>query len=363
MFESFPEKYNFSELEHKILEFWEKNRIFEKSLELRKDSPFFSFYEGPPTVNGKPGLHHLMARTIKDTVCRYKTMQGYYVRRQAGWDTHGLPVELAVEKLLGFKVKSDIEKYGIDKFNQKCKEFVYYNIEMNQGWRDLTRRMGYWLDLDKAYITCTNEYIESLWWALKQFFDKGLIYKGFKVVPQSPTIETPLSSHELSLGYKEVKDPNLFIIPKIVNSPIKEIIGSHLLVWTTTPWTLLANVAMAVGEDIDYVFVENTRKFKDKEETIRLVLAENRLSVLDGETKILLKFKGKELVGTEYEQIFPYAKIDKERYPEALTVLPGDFVSTEEGSGIVHIAPAFGEDDYEMHKKFRIPFIQPVTPN
>lgn len=363
MFESFPEKYNFSELEHKILEFWEKNRIFEKSLELRKDAPFFSFYEGPPTVNGKPGLHHLMARTIKDTVCRYKTMQGYYVRRQAGWDTHGLPVELAVEKLLGFKVKSDIEKYGIDKFNQKCKEFVYYNIEMNQGWRDLTRRMGYWLDLDKAYITCTNEYIESLWWALKQFFDRGLIYKGFKVVPQSPTIETPLSSHELSLGYKEVKDPNLFIIPKIVNSPIKEIIGSHLLVWTTTPWTLLANVAMAVGEDIDYVFVENNRKFKDKEETILLVLAESRLSVLDGETKILLKFKGKELVGTEYEQIFPYAKIDKEKYPEALTVLPGDFVSTEEGSGIVHIAPAFGEDDYEMHKKFRIPFIQPVTPN
>lgn len=363
MFESFPEKYNFSELEHQILEFWEKNKIFEKSLELRKNAPFFSFYEGPPTVNGKPGLHHLMARTIKDTVCRYKTMQGYFVRRQAGWDTHGLPVELAVEQLLGFKVKSDIEKYGIDKFNQKCKEFVYYNIEMNQGWRDLTKRMGYWLDLDKAYITCTNEYIESLWWALKQFFDKGLIYKGFKVVPQSPTIETPLSSHELSLGYKEVRDPNLFIIPKIVNSPIKELVGAHLLVWTTTPWTLLANVAMAVGEDIDYVFVENKRKFKDQEETVRLVLAESRIAVLDGETTVLLKFKGKDLVGTEYEQIFPYAKIDKVKYPQALTVLPGDFVSTEEGSGIVHIAPAFGEDDYEMHKKFKIPFLQPVTPN
>ena len=363
MFEPLPERFNYSELEHKILDFWEKNKIFEKSLEQRENCPFFSFYEGPPTVNGKPGLHHLMARTIKDTVCRYKTMQGYYVRRQAGWDTHGLPVELAVEQMLGFKVKSDIEKYGIDRFNQKCKEFVYYNIEMNQGWRDLTRRMGYWLDLDKAYITCTNEYIESVWWALKKFFDKGLIYKGFKVVPQSPTIETPLSSHELSLGYKEVRDPNLFIIPKIVDSPMKELIGSHLLVWTTTPWTLLANVAMAVGEDIDYVWVENIRKTKEGEETIRLVLAESRLSVLDGEVKILKKFKGKELIGTEYDQIFTYAKIDKANYPDALKVLPGDFVSTEEGSGIVHIAPAFGEDDYEMSKKFKIPFLQPVTPN
>jgi len=363
MFEPLPERFNYSELEHKILDFWEKNKIFEKSLEQRENCPFFSFYEGPPTVNGKPGLHHLMARTIKDTVCRYKTMQGYYVRRQAGWDTHGLPVELAVEQMLGFKVKSDIEKYGIDRFNQKCKEFVYYNIEMNQGWRDLTRRMGYWLDLDKAYITCTNEYIESVWWALKKFFDKGLIYKGFKVVPQSPTIETPLSSHELWLGYKEVRDPNLFIIPKIVDSPMKELIGSHLLVWTTTPWTLLANVAMAVGEDIDYVWVENIRKTKEGEETIRLVLAHSRLSVLDGEVKILKKFKGKELIGTEYEQIFTYAKIDKANYPDALKVLPGDFVSTEEGSGIVHIAPAFGEDDYEMSKKFKIPFLQPVTPN
>lgn len=363
MFEPLPEKYNFSELEHKILDFWEREKIFEKTLENRKNSEFFSFYEGPPTVNGKPGLHHLMARTIKDTVCRYKTLTGYYVRRQAGWDTHGLPVELAVEQILGFKYKSDIEAYGIDKFNQKCKEFVYYNIDMNQGWRDLTRRMGYWLDLDKAYITCTNEYIESLWWALKQFFDKGLIYRGFKVVPQSPTIETPLSSHELSLGYKEVRDPNLFIIPKIIDSPIPEIIGSCILVWTTTPWTLLANVAMAVGEDIDYVFVENRRNKQGKDETFRLVLAESRLSVLEGEVEIITRFKGKDLIGTSYEQIFPYAKIDKEKYPDALKLLPGDFVSTEEGSGIVHIAPAFGEDDYEMSKKFRIPFIQPVTPN
>ncbi|MCX7880833.1 MAG: isoleucine--tRNA ligase [Ignavibacteria bacterium] len=363
MFEQLPEKYNFAELERKILEFWEKSKIFEKSLENRKNAPYFSFYEGPPTVNGKPGLHHLMARTIKDTVCRYKTMQGYYVRRQAGWDTHGLPVELAVEKELNFTSKSDIEKFGVENFNKKSKEFVYYNIEANQGWRDFTLRMGYWLDLDKAYVTCTNEYIESLWWALKQFFDKGLIYKGFKVVPQSPTIETPLSSHELSLGYKEVRDPNLFIIPKIIDSPLKEIIGAYLLVWTTTPWTLLANVAMAVGPEIDYVLVENRRKVNDFEQTYHLVLAESRLSVLDGEVVVKEKFSGKEIIGTKYEQILPYAKIDELQYPDALSILPGDFVSTEEGSGIVHIAPAFGEDDYEMSLRFRIPFLQPVTPN
>ncbi len=363
MFTPLPEKYSFSALEKEILEFWESNKIFEKSLKLRENSPYFNFYEGPPTVNGKPGLHHLMARTIKDTVCRYKAMKGYYVRRQAGWDTHGLPVELAVEQMLGFKFKSDIEKFGIDKFNQKCREFVYYNIEMNQGWRDLTRRMGYWLDLDNAYITCTNEYVESLWWALKQFFDNGLIYKGFKVVPQSPTIETPLSSHELSLGYKEVRDPNLFIIPKILSSPRQSLSDAHLLVWTTTPWTLLANVAMAVGEDIDYVLVENTIKVGETSHTFKLVLAESRLPVLIGEYRILDKFKGKDFIGTRYEQILPYAKIDTEKYTDALSVLPGDFVSTEEGSGIVHIAPAFGEDDYEMSRKFKIPFIQPVTPN
>lgn len=363
MYKPLPEKLSYPELEHKTLEFWDNRNIFEKSLSNREGCEYYSFYEGPPTVNGKPGLHHLMARTIKDTICRYKTMRGYFVRRQAGWDTHGLPVEISVEKELGLKNKAEIEEYGIDKFNQKCREFVYKNIEMDLGWRYLTRRMGYWLNLDEAYITCTQEYVESLWWALKQFYDKGLIYKGFKVVPQSPTIGTPLSSHELSLGYKEVRDPNLYIKAKVMNSPISELIGSQILVWTTTPWTLFANVALAVGEDIDYVHIVNRRKVKEETLEDRLILAESRLPALEGDIDILGKYKGSEISGTKYEQILPFAKIDSEKHPNALTVHIGDFVTTEDGSGIVHLAPAFGEDDYQMSLKFNLPFLQPVTPN
>ncbi len=363
MFEPLPEKLSYPELEKKVLDFWDDKNIFEKTLEKRKGCEYYSFYEGPPTVNGKPGIHHMMARTIKDTVCRYKSLTGFYVRRQAGWDTHGLPVEIAMQKVLGLKDKKDVEEYGIDKFNAKCKEFVYKNIDMDLGWRYLTRRMGYWLDLDAAYITCTNNYVESVWWALKQYFDKGLIYKGFKVVPQSPTIETPLSSHELSLGYKEVRDPNCYIKVKIKSSPIEEITGKEIVVWTTTPWTLFANTALAAGEDIDYVYVKNTREVKKQKKELFLVLAKSRLEVLDGNYEILKEFKGRELVGTKYEQILPYAKIDTEKYPNALTVHPGDFVSTEDGSGIVHLAPAFGVDDYEMSKRFNLPFLQPVAPN
>ncbi len=363
MYNPLPDNFTYPELEQKILEFWENENIFEKSLKQSEGRPFFSFYEGPPTVNGKPGIHHMMARTIKDTVCRFKTMTGFYVRRQAGWDTHGLPVEIALEKELGLKNKSEVEKFGIDKFNEACRTFVYKNIEMNQGWRELTRRMGYWLDLDSAYITCTQDYVESVWWALKQYFDKGLIYKGFKVVPQSPTIETPLSSHELSLGYKDVRDPNCYLKLRIVSSPIEGLAGSHLVVWTTTPWTLLANVALAAGKNIDYAFVKNTRKTKEGEFEDKLVLAKSRLSVLDGEYETIMEFKGADLLGTVYEQIFNFDPLDRNEFPDALTVLPGDFVSTEDGSGIVHLAPAFGEDDYAMSKKFRIPFKQPVTPN
>ena len=188
MYKQLPQKLSYPELEKSVLEFWKQSKIFDKSLELRKDSEYFSFFEGPPTVNGKPGIHHMMARTIKDTICRYKTMQGYYVRRQAGWDTHGLPVEITVEKNLGLHDKADIVAYGVDRFNKACKDFVYQNINMNMGWQYLTERMGYWVNMEEAYITCTNNYVESVWWALKTFFDKGLIYKGFKVVPQSPKI-------------------------------------------------------------------------------------------------------------------------------------------------------------------------------
>jgi isoleucyl-tRNA synthetase len=366
MFREVSSKLNLPEMEEKILKFWSENKIFEKSIENKDKKNIYVFYEGPPTANGKPGIHHVFARTIKDIICRYKSMQGFAVPRKAGWDTHGLPVEIAVEKELGMTQKNEIEKYGIAEFNQACKNLVNKHIEMKEGWRTLTDRMGYWIDLDSAYITYKNEYIESVWWAIKQIFDKGLIYRGFKIVPQSPTIETPLSSHELSLGYKEVQDPNCYIKVKVLNSPKKSIIGKELLVWTTTPWTLLSNVAMAVGDSIDYVLVKNTRVLKsgDTKETFthELVLAAARLETLDGDVEILETFKGKDLIGTVYEQIFEFLPIDRMKYPNALTILTGDFVSTEDGSGIVHMAPAFGADDYEMSKKFNLPFQQPVTP-
>ncbi len=365
MFNPLPEKLSYPELEERILDFWETSGVFKMTLEQREreQAPWFNFYEGPPTANGAPGIHHVMARTLKDLVCRYKTMRGYYVRRQAGWDTHGLPVEIAVSKALNLVTRQDIQDYGIDRYNKACRDLVYHHINMDGGWRTLTRRMGYWVDLDSAYITCTNEYIESVWWALKQYFDKGLIYKGFKVVPQSPTIETPLSSHELSLGYKEVRDPNVYLRLNIVESPIVELHGSAILVWTTTPWTLFANTALAVGENIDYVQVKVTTKVNDQEQINLFVLAESRLSILDGEVEVLRRFRGADIIGTRYEQVFPDVTIDTATYPNALSVLPGDFVSTEDGSGVVHLAPAFGTDDFDMSKKFNLPMPIHVTPN
>lgn len=366
MYRQVSSKLSLPKVEEQVLKFWDDQSIFKKSLEIRKDCPIYVFYEGPPTANGKPGIHHVLSRTIKDIICRYKNMRGYYVPRKAGWDTHGLPVEIAVEKELGMTQKNEIEKYGIAEFNKACRDLVNRHIEMEEGWRTLTRRMGYWIDLDSAYITYENEYVESVWWAIKQIYDKGLIYRGFKIVPQSPTIETPLSSHELSLGYKEVQDANCYIKVKIEDSPLQELIGKYLLVWTTTPWTLISNVAMAVGSEIDYVLVRNKRvqKSADDSELLvdELVLAEARLQALDGETQIIKRFKGKEIIGTVFEQIFEFLPIDRSKYPNALTVLAGDFVSTEEGSGIVHIAPAFGADDYEMSKIYNLPFLQPVTP-
>ncbi|MCB0283130.1 MAG: isoleucine--tRNA ligase [Calditrichaeota bacterium] len=366
MFREVSNKLSLPELEEEILKSWQEKKIFERGLEQSKDKPSYIFYEGPPTANGRPGIHHVMARTIKDVVCRYKAMKGFHVPRKAGWDTHGLPVEIAVEKELGLTQKNQIEEFGIDKFNKACRALVDKHIEMDDGWRRLTDRMGYWIDLDNPYITYQNDYIESIWWAINQIDKKGLIYKGFKIVPQSPTIETPLSSHELSLGYKEVKDPNCFIKVKITETKIDALKDAQLMVWTTTPWTLISNVAMAVGADIEYVLVENTRKVKSGDETVsktdKLVLAKARLSVLDGEYEIIKSLKGQELVGVVYEQIFDFVGIDRTKNPNGLTVLPADFVSTEDGTGIVHMAPAFGADDYEMSKLFDLPFLQPVTP-
>ena len=346
MFKQGLDKINYPETEQKILEFWGKNKIFEKSISSRDEKKSFNFYEGPPTANGKPGIHHVMSRALKDLVCRYKTLQGFRVERKAGWDTHGLPVEIEVEKKLGIKHKSEVIEYGVEKYNQACRDSVFEYLDL---WEKMTKRMGYWVNLDSAYITLKNEYIESVWWALKTLFDKGLIYKDYKIVPQDPKSETVLSSHELALGYRETKDPSVYVLFKIKDA-------EYFLVWTTTPWTLISNVALAVGADIDYVKIKHNDK--------KIILAKERLSVIEGDYEILQEMKGKELEATEYEQLLHYVKPDLpdgKSGKKAFYVTLGDFVSTEDGSGIVHIAPAFGQDDYELSKKYNLPMLQPVT--
>lgn len=362
-FGKLPDDFSYAAHEQRILDYWSSNGVVDRVITSDDSKPSFTFYEGPPTVNGKPGIHHVLARTIKDSICRYKTMRGFTVRRQAGWDTHGLPVELAVEKELGLTDKSQIETLGVDVFNAACRAMVDRNIAMPEGWRTLTSRMGYWLDMDSAYITCSNDYIESVWWALKTFFDKGYIYKGYKVVPQSPTLGTPLSSHELSLNYKDVQDPNVYLKLRLTSSKVKGAEGASIIVWTTTPWTLFANVALAVGPDVAYVIVVNTRKVGETTITERLLLAESRLSILDGDYVIVERCLGSDLVGTTYERIFDDVAVDVSTYPNVFSILPGDFVTTEDGSGVVHLAPAFGQDDFEMSKRFHLPVPQPVTPN
>jgi isoleucyl-tRNA synthetase len=347
MFKQNPEKISYSEIEKNVLAFWQENKIFEKSISQRDDNRPFTFYEGPPTANGKPGIHHVMARTLKDLVCRYKTMHGYQVNRKAGWDTHGLPVEIEVEKQLGIKKKSEIKDYGVEKYNKACRESVFTYMDL---WEKMTNRMGYWINLDTAYVTCTNNYIESVWWALKTMFDKGLIYKDYKVVPQDPKSETVLSSHELALGYRETKDPSVYVLMKLKESKFTKEGDTYFLVWTTTPWTLISNVGLAVGADIKYVKIKlpDGRYF---------ILASERISVIEGEYEIVDSYLGSELLGAEYEQMFNYVVPNK----KAFFVIEGDFVSTEDGSGIVHIAPAFGADDYEVAKKYNLPMLQPVT--
>ena len=266
MFKAISDKVSLPDLEKEILAYWKNNRIFEKSVESRHNAPDYTFYEGPPTANGKPGIHHVFARTIKDLVCRYQTMRGYQVHRKAGWDTHGLPVEIEVEKKLGLKHKGEIEQYGVAKFNAECRKSVF---EYKDMWEELTWRMGYWIDMDHPYITCENEYIESVWWALDRYFKEGLIYQGFKIQLYCPRCGTPLSSHEVSLGYRDVQDPSVYIKAKIKGEA-----NTYFLVWTTTPWTLISNVALAVNPDIEYVKVWYKDEF--------LILAKDRLSVVPG---------------------------------------------------------------------------------
>ncbi|MCH6558859.1 isoleucine--tRNA ligase [candidate division KSB1 bacterium] len=339
MYKELSTKLNFPELEKEILEYWDKNKIFEKSIENRDVKKSFVFYEGPPTANGPPGIHHVLGRTIKDFVCRLKTMEGYRVERKAGWDTHGLPVEIQVEKELGFSSKEDIEKYGIDKFNRKCRESVW---KYKSEWDELTRRIAFWVDLENPYITYENNYIESVWWILSELWKKELIYRGHKIVPYCPRCETPLSSHEVAQGYKDVEDPSVFVRMRIKGEE-----NTSFLVWTTTPWTLISNVALVLNPEIEYVKV----KLADE----HLILAKTRLEVLEGDYKIVETYTGKKLTDKEYEPPYFY-ETDKKAY---YTVL-ADFVSTEDGTGIVHMAPAFGEDDYQTGLKYDLPVLQPV---
>lgn len=341
MFKELTEKLSYPEVEKEILKFWQESRIFEKSISTREGKPGFTFYEGPPTANGRPGIHHVMSRTLKDLVCRYKTMRGFQVHRKAGWDTHGLPVEIEVEKQLGFKHKDEIVQYGVAEFNKKCRESVW---KYKADWELMTEQMGYWVDLTKPYVTFENAYIESVWWALKKFHSAGMMYKGYKIQPYCPRCETPLSSHEVSLGYEDVKDPSVYVKMKVKNQP-----DTFFLVWTTTPWTLISNVALAVHPEVAYVKVEHKGE--------KLILAEARLQVLDGEYTVLETTRGGQLTGLEYERLFNYHPVDR----KAFYVVAAEFVTTEDGSGIVHMAPAYGEDDYQMSKKYNLPTLHPVN--
>ncbi|MFQ5770101.1 MAG: isoleucine--tRNA ligase, partial [bacterium] len=339
MYKELSTQLDFPDLEKEVLDYWDKNKIFEKSVELRDPAKSFVFYEGPPTANGRPGIHHVISRTIKDFVCRLKTMEGYRVERKAGWDTHGLPVEIEVEKELGFSSKEDIENYGVEKFNEKCKQSVW---RYKKEWDEHTRRIGFWLDLDHPYITYENNYIESVWWILSEFWKKGLIYRGHKILPYCPRCETPLSSHEVSQGYQIVSDPSVYVRMRLQDED-----HTSFLVWTTTPWTLISNVALALHPEIKYAKVKYSGEY--------LILAKARLSILDGPYEIETEFLGKELIDKNYEPLFPF-KADKRLY----YTVEGDFVSTEEGTGIVHIAPAFGEDDYQVGITYNLPVLQPV---
>ncbi len=328
--------------EEEILEFWNKERIFQQSIKNREGCKPFVFFEGPPTANGMPHPGHVLTKAMKDLVPRYKTMCGCHVGRKAGWDTHGLPVELEVEKQLGLTCKQDIERYGIEAFIKKCRESVF---KYEGEWRRMVTRGGFWVDMEDPYITCTDGYIETVWWILSKFWEKGLLYEGHKVVPYCPRCGTALSSHEVAQGYDEVEDPSVYVRFKVKGQA-----DTYFLVWTTTPWTLLSNVALAVGKDVEYVRV--------KHEGQTLIMAKARLeAVLKEGWEVVSTCTGAELAGIDYEPLYTFAKLEK----KAHFVILGDFVSTEDGTGIVHIAPAFGEDDYRVGQANNLPVVQMVN--
>lgn len=359
-----------SNIGKEVLENWESNDIFKKSITNREGKPSFNFFEGPPSANGMPGIHHVMARTVKDVICRYKTLKGFQVKRKAGWDTHGLPVELGVEKKLGI-TKEDIgKKISVDDYNKECRETV---MQFTDVWNDLTQKMGYWVDMDDPYITYENKYIESVWWLLGQLHKKDLMYKGYTIQPYSPAAGTGLSSHELNQPgcYRDVKDTTIVAQFKIKEPQKLGVEEAHFIAWTTTPWTLPSNTALAVGNKIDYVLVQSFNQYThqpinvvlakpllEKQFSGKFELVEGELNYAEGDKKIPYKvikeFKGEDLVGLAYEQLLPYVQ-PLENPENAFKVISGDFVTTEDGTGIVHIAPTFGQDDAMVAKAAGVP--------
>ena len=346
MYKKVPTTLNFVEREKETLKFWKDNQIFEKSVQLRQGAPAYTFFDGPPTANGKPHIGHVLTRAMKDIIPRYKTMRGYDVLRKAGWDTHGLPVELEVEKELGLDGKEQIEQYGVIPFIQKCKESVW---KYKGEWEVMSDRMGFWADMDNPYITYDNDYIESEWWALKAIYEKGLLYKGHKIVPYCPRCGTALSSHEVAQGYKEVKETSATVRFRV---PDEE--NTYFLAWTTTPWTLPSNVSLCVNPDVTYAYVR-----VDGKETF--IMAKDLIeAVLDGhETEIIKEVVGRELEYKHYEPLFECTR-KAAGGKDAFYVMVDDYVTTTDGTGIVHNAPAFGEDDYRVCKKYDLPFVQMV---
>ena len=327
-----------------ILKEWKEKQVFQKSISSRSEGIPFNFYEGPPTANGKPGIHHVMARTVKDLFCRYKTLKGYKVERKAGWDTHGLPVEIEVEKALGLAGRSQVEEYGIAKYNAECRSSV---LKYKDLWDELTDRMGYWVDQENPYITFENDYIESIWWALSELYKKGLLYKGYKIQWYSPGNGTVLSSHEVSLGYKNTQDPSIYVM---FRKPDEE--KTYYLAWTTTPWTTISNMALTINPKLDYVKLAHDHN--------NYIVAKDCVErVFDEEVTIIEEFKGKELLGNKYLPIFDYA-LQEYDIEQAWKIIPASYVTIDDGTGIVHTAPAYGADDFEACAKAQIPMFNPI---
>lgn len=349
-FRAIPAAINLPSMEHSILDFWRENEIFQKSMQSRAEGTPWTFYEGPPTANGMPGTHHIEARVFKDVFPRYQTMKGKYVTRKAGWDCHGLPVEIAVEKELGFAGKGDIEKYGIAPFNDKCRESVTRHVD---AFTTMTERMGFWVDFDEAYWTMAPEYVESVWWSLKEIWKKGLLVQDHRVAPYCPRCGTGLSDHELSQGYETVVDPSVFVRFPATSGELAELKASFL-VWTTTPWTLVSNTAIAVHPDVDYVVVRAT---VDELSEV-LVVAQPLLSKVAGEHEIIKTIKGKDLERTTYTRPFNYFEI-----PDSHFIVLATYVTTEDGTGLVHQSPAFGADDLLVCRSYGLPVVNPIAPD